>query len=42
MMFDIYTEEKIKKIAKKWHEDRYELTHDDLHGMLNNIWKLVK
>jgi len=39
---DIYAEETIKRIAKKWHNDRYELTHDDLHKMLEKIWKLVK
>lgn len=42
MTLDIYESEQIKKIAKKWHRERFELTHDDLHKMLNKIWKLVK
>jgi len=42
MMIDIFALEKIKRITKEWHDERHELTHDDLHKMLEKIWKLVK
>ncbi len=41
-MIDIYNLEKIRRITNKWYYNRYELTHDDLHKMLEQIRKLVK
>ncbi len=33
--------EKIKKIADKWHEERWDIDWDGLQGSLMKIWRIV-